>query len=97
MTWLPIIAVETIFASAITAILYWRDKRLSQIPLNSPSRKRRISEQTLLTACLLGGWPGGLWASRRFRHKTHKRSYRIQFWITVLMHVTFVAGVIWFL
>ncbi|TWT97482.1 DUF1294 domain-containing protein [Neorhodopirellula pilleata] len=102
MSWLPIIVVETILASAITIVLYWWDKRVAQSsPSNSSSSgrsrrgsdsrsgqtPRRISERTLLLASLLGGWPGGWWASRRFRHKTQKRSFRIRFVAVCMIHV----------
>lgn len=100
MSWLPIIAAETILASAITAVLYWWDKRIAQSSPRSddhgkPSR-RRIPERTLLLASLLGGWPGGWWASQRFRHKTQKNSYRIQFVIVCVIHVLAVLCVLRF-
>lgn len=94
MIWITIIAFETILASAITALLYWRDKSIAVSNRSATKEKSRISERTLLTFCLLGGWPGGLWASRQFRHKTQKASYRIQFWITVVVHLIVLGWVL---
>ena len=94
MIWITIIAAETILASAITAVLYWRDKSIAVSNRSATAEKSRISERTLLTSCLLGGWPGGLWASRRFRHKTQKLSYRIQFWIAAVVHLILAGSIL---
>lgn len=52
----------------------------------------RISERTLHGLALAGGWPGALLAQRWLRHKTIKRSFRIQFWATVALNLAaFVA------
>ncbi|MFD4958925.1 DUF1294 domain-containing protein [Microbacterium sp. NPDC058389] len=55
----------------------------------------RVSEQTLLTVGLLGGWPGALIAQQVFRHKTRKRSFRRMFWFTVLINVAVLAGLVY--
>ena len=54
---------------------------------------RRIPERTLHLLAFLGGWPGAFLGQRQFRHKTQKVSFRIVFWITVVLHVGIVAGV----
>ncbi|MEM7279502.1 MAG: DUF1294 domain-containing protein, partial [Pseudomonadota bacterium] len=46
----------------------------------------RISERALHLLDLAGGWPGGLLAQQIFRHKTKKTTFRIAFWITVLVN-----------
>ena len=46
----------------------------------------RTAEVSLHLLGLLGGWPGALVAQRSFRHKTRKRSFRVEFWITVLLN-----------
>lgn len=51
----------------------------------------RVSEQTLLTVGLFGGWPGALVAQQVFLHKTRKRSFRRMFWLTVLINVAVLA------
>lgn len=73
-------------ASVICAVAYALDKSAAQ------QRRWRISERTLLMLGLLGGWPGGLLAQQRLRHKSVKPSFRSAFWLTVLVNVAaFVA------
>ena len=56
---------------------------------------RRIPEQTLHVLALLGGWPGAWWAQRQFRHKTQKISFRIVFWLVVVLHCGLVGVVVY--
>lgn len=53
--------------------------------------RRRIAEARLHLLELLGGWPGAALAQRMLRHKTRKPSYRIGFWLAVLVN----AAVFW--
>lgn len=84
-----IIAAETFFASVLTAVLYWKDKRAAR------GKTQRIPEKTLLLASLLGGWPGGYLAGQKLRHKTSKVSYRIQFVVAAVIHVVSVVAILW--
>lgn len=70
---------------AISYLAYARDKSAA---LNG---RGRTPENTLHLLDLLGGWPGGLLAQRRLRHKSSKRSFQVVFWLTVLAHVVAVA------
>jgi uncharacterized membrane protein YsdA (DUF1294 family) len=54
---------------------------------------RRVSERTLHILAFLGGWPGAALGQRHFRHKTQKVSFRIVFWILVVLHIGLVAAV----
>jgi uncharacterized membrane protein YsdA (DUF1294 family)/cold shock CspA family protein len=67
--------------SALTFTLYALDK--------SAARKsaRRTPENTLHWLALLGGWPGALFAQQLFRHKSCKTSFRVVFWITLMLNV----------
>ena len=56
---------------------------------------RRISEQTLHLMAFLGGWPGAFLGQRQYRHKTQKMSFRIVFWIGVVLHVGIVGAVVY--
>ena len=47
----------------------------------------RTPESALHLVDLLGGWPGGLFAQRFFRHKNAKLSFQLVFWICVLGHI----------
>jgi uncharacterized membrane protein YsdA (DUF1294 family) len=79
--------------SICCCILYGRDK------LAARSGNRRIPERTLLLVGLAGGWPGGLVGQQMFRHKTQKRSFRVQFWLTVIVNtagfVVLTSPVVW--
>lgn len=66
--------------SVITYVLYGADKRRAE------AGRRRTPELVLHLADLLGGWPGGLLAQRRFRHKTAKLSFQCVFWLTVSLY-----------
>jgi len=67
--------------SVITFALYALDK------FSATRSGNRISEKTLLLGCALGGWPGGILASRLFRHKTIKASYRRKFALAVVVNL----------
>jgi len=45
---------------------------------------RRIPESTLLWLGFIGGWPGGLLAQRRLRHKTRKQPFRTRFAVVIV-------------
>ncbi len=51
----------------------------------------RTPEATLHGLGLAGGWPGGLVAQEVLRHKSSKTSFRLVFWITVLLNCAAVA------
>jgi len=46
----------------------------------------RTQESTLHLLSLAGGWPGALIAQQKLRHKTRKPSFRVVFWITVVLN-----------
>lgn len=57
--------------------------------------KRRISEATLHTFELLGGWPGSLLGQRTFRHKTSKLTYKAVFWGIVGVHLLLLGWMVY--
>jgi uncharacterized membrane protein YsdA (DUF1294 family) len=63
-----------------TFATYGIDKRRAE------SGEWRIPELNLHLAEFLGGWPGAFVAQRWFNHKTSKISYRIVYWLIVLLH-----------
>src|SRR5436305_9466452 len=78
--------ILVVVMSLASFVAYWLDKR------RAAKERRRIPERTLHLMALLGGWPGALMGQRQFRHKTQKLSFRIVFWLTVLLHVGIVAS-----
>ena len=73
--------------SFATFLAYGRDKGQAVIG------GRRIPERTLHLMAFLGGWPGAILGQRQFRHKTQKTSFRIVFWLVLVLHVAVVGGV----
>ena len=68
-------------ASLITFLIYAKDKSAAK------KGKWRTPEQALHVYSLLCGWPGALLAQQWLRHKSQKKSFRIVFWITVLLNI----------
>lgn len=52
----------------------------------------RTPEARLHLFDLMGGWPAGLFAQKRLRHKSGKSSFQTMYKITVLLHL---MGVVW--
>jgi uncharacterized membrane protein YsdA (DUF1294 family) len=66
--------------SVITFIAYALDK--------SKARRGvwRTPESTLHLFALMGGWPGAAIAQQTLRHKSQKSSFRVRFWLTVIVN-----------
>lgn len=86
ISYIVIVAGLDTVASVISFILYFVDKNAAR------NCRQRIPESTLHLFALVGGWPGALIAQQVFRHKTRKTSFRIVFWLTVLLNV---GGTLW--
>lgn len=82
---------EFAFVPAIMSIVaylaYAADKHFAQ------RGHWRIPEANLHLLELLSGWPGALLSQRVLRHKSRKTSYRVVFWMMVLLNL--VATVAW--
>jgi uncharacterized membrane protein YsdA (DUF1294 family)/cold shock CspA family protein len=73
-------------ASVVCALVYAIDKSAAV------AGRWRVSESTLHTLSLVGGWPGALVAQQVLRHKSNKATFRAVFWGTVVANVAgFVA------
>lgn len=73
-------------ASVVCALVYAIDKSAAV------AGRWRVSESTLHTLSLVGGWPGALVAQQMLRHKSNKAAFRSVFWATVVANVAgFVA------
>jgi uncharacterized membrane protein YsdA (DUF1294 family) len=72
--------------SVVSFAAYGADKR------RAVTRGRRVPERTLHALALLGGWPGAWLGQRQFRHKTIKLSFRVVFWLVVVLHLAVVGS-----
>jgi uncharacterized membrane protein YsdA (DUF1294 family)/cold shock CspA family protein len=77
----PYLAVGYLAMSLVCATAYWADKTAAQ------NGQWRIPESTLLMFGMFGGWPGAIVAQQTLRHKTAKTSFRVAFWLTVVLNV----------
>lgn len=71
--------------SAVTYLLYALDKRAAQ------QNNQRTPEKVLHWLSVLGGWPGALIAQQQFRHKTRKTSFRVEYYMTVILNIAAVC------
>lgn len=78
----PLIAIAFLSFSLISYYQYARDKKAAI------KGEWRVPENTLHILALFCGWPGALIAQHKFRHKTKKVSFRLVFWLTVLVNVS---------
>lgn len=51
------------------------------------TRRRRISEASLIFLGLAGGWPGAIIAQQALRHKSVKAEFRSKFWGSVVANI----------
>jgi len=65
----------------LTYCLYAYDKHAAQ------RNKWRVSEATLLVCGAVGGTIAAIYAQKRLRHKTRKKSFRLQFWIITIAQI----------
>ncbi|MDA1257387.1 MAG: DUF1294 domain-containing protein [Chloroflexi bacterium] len=86
---LGVIAGYFLLVNAWSALLVWWDKRQARLG------RRRIRERTLYLWATAGGFPGGIWAMRRLRHKTVKTSFIWRYTLACLAHLTGWAVAVW--
>ena len=80
------IATAFVLNSLFTIWFYKTDKLLAEQQL------WRIPELSLHFWELFCGWPGALYAQRKYRHKWKKASYMVVFWLCVVLNVAGVLG-----
>ena len=83
-----VIALGILAAVNVASVIaIWWDKR------RASKGRWRIREETLLVWALVGGWPGGIWAMRRFRHKVSKRSFIARYVLAVSLNLAALAAI----
>lgn len=78
---IPQLLLALIAINAFTYLVFWLDKRRAK------NNDWRIPEGVLLGCSLLGGSPTAYVAMRILRHKTRKTSFRVRYWIVVLLQL----------
>jgi len=86
----PVPLLVYVVVSLLTFLAYAFDKK------KAIEGVWRIPEANLHLLELLGGWPGGLIAQYRIRHKGSKGSYQAVFWLIVVMHAVLWADYLLF-
>ena len=81
----PAVAIAYGVLSGIAFLLYRHDKNAAR------AGRMRTRERTLHLVDVLGGWPGGLLAQDRLRHKTRKATFQLVFWATVAINCALLA------
>lgn len=81
------LAVAYAVMSVLSFLVYWKDKRAAA------RNTWRTPESTLHLLDILGGWPGGLVAQQRFRHKVSKNAFQVVFWLSAACNL----GAAWWL
>jgi uncharacterized membrane protein YsdA (DUF1294 family) len=82
------LATAFLLNSLFTVWFYKEDKRLAEQQL------RRIPEFHLHFWELFCGWPGALYAQRKYRHKWKKISYMVVFWLYVVLNLGMAASLL---
>ena len=82
------IALWLVAINLVTYLMYAWDKRRAK------KGQRRISERELLLWALAGGSPAAFLAMRKFRHKTQKMSFRLQYWGIVIVQVGLIVWLV---
>jgi len=72
----------------LTFFAYWQDKWAAG------QGRWRISEGTLHSWSLAGGWPGAWFAQQVLRHKSTKQSFREVYWATVILNCAALAALL---
>jgi uncharacterized membrane protein YsdA (DUF1294 family) len=88
-TWYHLLAAWLLAVNLVTFAYYGYDKGRAR------SGSRRVPEAVLHALVLLGGTLGGYAGMRLFRHKTIKGSFRLFFWVIVLLQLGLLAAVLY--
>lgn len=77
----PMVAAVYVVVSVVCFGMYALDKAAAK------AGRWRTSENTLLLLGLACGWPGAMLAQVTLRHKASKPSFKMRFWVTVVLNI----------
>jgi uncharacterized membrane protein YsdA (DUF1294 family) len=81
----PMVAAVYVVVSVACFAMYAVDKAAAK------AGRWRTSENALLFLGLACGWPGAMVAQTVLRHKASKRSFKMRFWVTVVLNIALFA------
>jgi uncharacterized membrane protein YsdA (DUF1294 family) len=70
-------------ASITTINFYYMDKSAAK-----SDGQKRVPEKFLHLLELSGGWPGALYAQKKYRHKSAKKTYQAVFYLILIYHAS---------
>ena len=85
------IVYHLVCINAATFVAYGADKRAAV------NGSWRVPEAYLHALEFLGGWPGAYIAQKVFHHKTKKKSFRIMFWLMLVLQLAAVYIILQYL
>ncbi|QIR15341.1 DUF1294 domain-containing protein [Shewanella aestuarii] len=87
----PLLPAAFIVINILSYAITWHDKRIATKNRVAQQTKTRISEKTLYSYAILGGWPAGILAQQHFRHKTQKQPFKAIYWGCIIVNVVLSA------
>ncbi|KAJ3019538.1 UNVERIFIED_CONTAM: hypothetical protein HDU68_010613 [Siphonaria sp. JEL0065] len=76
-----------VLINAFAVGLFWYDKHQAQ------TKGWRIPEKQLQLTALLGGWIGGTWAMKTFKHKTVKKEFKEPYNLAMMANWAILGGI----
>jgi uncharacterized membrane protein YsdA (DUF1294 family) len=98
--WQPWLGAWLVSINVTAFAYYGLDKARAGSSPSSAAAGRRVPEAVLHGLALLGGSIGAYLGMRLFHHKTLKGTFRIMFWLIVVLQVLIIVWVVrelWFL
>ncbi len=85
---LILICAGFLIVNFVSGVIIWVDKQ------RALKDELRVKEETLLVWALLGGWPGGIWSMKSFRHKISKQPFIVKYLFAATLNLGVTAGIV---
>lgn len=83
------IIIYIVAINILTFIIFYLDKK------SAIKQKNRISETMLLKFAFAGGFIGGIYAMKKFRHKTIKKPFYIRMYIITAIYIILITCIVY--